>query len=111
MLNMKLLFFACCFVLLAGCAEPIEESRLSYVGRWENAEMLLIISRGGRVSYRRNKGGVATSIDAPLTQFIGDDFEVGFFFMTTRFDVAEPPHQVDGVWQMVVDEQRLLRTH
>ncbi|WVM92925.1 hypothetical protein ULG90_01620 [Halopseudomonas pachastrellae] len=29
--------------------------------------------------------------------------------MTTRFEVSEPPHEVEGDWTMVVDGVRLWR--
>ena len=78
------------------CAEPIPIQKLDYVGHWENDEVLLIIRADGTVSYIRAKNGRSTSINAPLREFIGDDFVVGFSFMTTTFKVSESPFKVDG---------------
>ena len=96
-------------LLLSSCAEPLPEDRLHYVGEWQSKEMGLLILADGTVAYKRLKGGGSTSINAPLKEFVGDDFTVGILFMTTTFDVTEPPHEVDGVWQMTVDGVRLTR--
>ena len=94
-------------VLLAGCAEPLPENRLDYVGQWRSKEMSLLILADGTVAYERLKSGGTTSINGPMQGFEGDDFIVGLLFLTTRFEVSEPPHEVEGDWTMVVDGVRL----
>ena len=42
-------------VLLAGCAEPLPENRLDYVGQWRSKEMSLLILADGSVAYERLK--------------------------------------------------------
>ena len=96
-------------ILLSACSKPIEESRLNYVGYWVSNEMALLILQDGSVSYKRLKKGMTTSVNGPLKEFIGDDFVVGLLFMTTTFKVTEPPHKVNGGWQMVVDGVRLTK--
>ena len=94
---------------LTACSKPIPESRLHYVGEWQSKEMSLLILEDGRVAYERVTGRSTVSIDAPLKEFVEDDFVVGVWFLTTTFDVSEPPEQVDGKWRMVVDGVRLTK--
>ena len=96
-------------ILLSGCADPLPEDRLDYVGEWRSNEMGLLILADGSVSYKRLKGGATTSVSGPLKRFEGDDFVVGVLFMTTTFDVTEPPHEIGGAWKMTVDGVRLTR--
>ncbi len=95
--------------LLSACGQPLPEDKLSYVGEWQSKEMFLLILQDGTVAYKRLKGGGSTSVEGPLKKFIGDDFEVGILFLTTTFEVSEPPHEANGSWQMVVDGVRLTR--
>ncbi len=101
-----LVFF---IILLSGCADPLPEDRLDYVGEWRSNEMGLLILADGSVSYKRLKGGATTSVSGPLKRFEGDDFVVGVLFMTTTFDVTEAPHEIGGAWKMTVDGVRLTR--
>jgi hypothetical protein len=94
---------------VAGCAEPLAEDRLNYVGEWQSKEMRVLILADGTVAYERLKGGGTTSVNGPLKEFIGDDFVVGILFMTATFEVSEPPHEEDGVWKMTVDGVQLTR--
>jgi len=71
--------------------------------------MSLLILRDGSVEYERVKGRATVSIDAPLKEFVEDDFVVGVWFITTTFDVSDPPEEVGGKWQMVVDGVRLTK--
>jgi hypothetical protein len=95
--------------MLSACSKPFPESRLDYVGEWQSKEMSLLILKDGSVVYERIKGGLTTSVNGPLKEFVGDDFVVGVWFFTTTFDVSEPPYETDGKWQMVVDGVRLTR--
>ena len=96
-------------LLLAGCAKPPPEVRSDYVGHWQGENVRLSISADGMLAYTRNNNGVKTEINAPISEFKGDDFVVGVWFLTTTFVVSEAPHPVDGHWQMVVDGVRLTR--
>jgi hypothetical protein len=104
-----LLFISMLFLLTA-CSQPLPEDKLSYAGEWRSKEMGLLILEDGTVAYKRLKGGGTTSVKGPIKEFVGDDFKVGFWFLTTTFEVSEPPHEVNGTWQMVVDGVRLTRT-
>lgn len=102
------LVFITLFVLI-GCSKPLPDNKLSYVGEWESKEMYLLILADGTVAYQRLQNGGSTSINAPLKEFVGDDFVVGIAFLTTTFDVTKPPYQIDGEWFMVVDGVKLSR--
>ena len=104
-------FLVCimCVAGLVGCANPLPEEKLHYIGEWQSSEMGLLILADGTVAYKRLKNGGASSVNGPLKEFKGDDFIVGFSFLTTTFKVTEAPHQVDGVWTMIVDGVTLTR--
>lgn len=96
-------------MLLAACSKPLPEDKLTYAGDWHSKEMDLLILADGTVAYKRLKNGGSTSISGPLKQFDGNNFVVGVWFFTTTFEVSEPPKEVDGNWQMVVDGVRLTK--
>ena len=110
-MKIKAVIISTLVLLLLGCSKPIDESKLQYVGSWQSTEMAILILRDGSVSYQRLKKGVTTSVSGPLKEFRGDDFVVGVLFLTTTFKVTEPPHNVNGQWQMVVDGVRLTRVN
>jgi hypothetical protein len=97
--------------LLVACAEPIPAAKASYVGEWssEKEKMWLAISAQGYVNYERRTDHGKTTINAPLQEFLGDDFTVGLGPMRTRFVVSKPPRLDGGVWKMTVDGVELLK--
>ncbi len=107
MKKLTLLFLT--VLTICSCSKPIPEDKLSYAGEWQSKEMYLLILPDGTVSYQRLQNGGRTSIDAPLKEFVGEDFIVGAAFLTTTFDVTQAPHQVDGEWVMVVDGVKLIK--
>ena len=107
MKKLILLFFV--VLTVSSCSKPLPENKLSYAGEWESKEMYLLILTDGTVSYQRLKNGSSTSINAPLKEFVGDDFVVGLAFLTTTFYVTKAPHQVEGKWVMVVDGVKLTK--
>lgn len=109
---MQLLKFICLslvLLILTSCAKPVPPEKVNYVGHWKAHDMSLRITQDGRVVYQRIKSGVTTSIDAPLQEFHGNDFDVGIGTLKTTFVVSQPPHQVDGKWVMTVDGAELTR--
>lgn len=96
---------------LAACAEPVPTAKLAYVGKWEGAGMAFKIDADGTVAYWHKKDKKTVHMEAPLRQFIGDNFEVGFGPMTTTFVVSQPPHQDAGQWKMVVDGVELVKAN
>ena len=95
--------------LLAACGIAVPEDKSDYIGEWRALDMSLRISRDGRVEYWRKQGLSKTTVEGPLQSFDGDDFIVGISFMTTTFDVSDPPHEDNGEWTMTVDGVRLTR--
>jgi hypothetical protein len=95
--------------LLVGCAQPLPAARADYAGEWRGKGVALLITADGMVVYERKADGSSVSLNAPIKRFDGDDFEVGIGPMVTRFDVTEPPAEVDGEWRMTVDGRVLTR--
>jgi hypothetical protein len=100
---LKLLILAGTLLILFACGKPVPPEKSSYVGDWQSPNMSLKITQDGNVVYHRVRGNATTSIDAPIKDFIGNDFEVGISSITTTFVVSSLPHQEDGVWKMTVD--------
>ena len=94
---------------LTGCGMAVPTERSAYVGKWRGDTMSLSIEHGGTVEYERKQGGVTKSVSAPIQEFIGDDFVVGMFGISTTFKVQVPPTEVDGIWTMVVDGEILIK--
>ena len=97
-------------LLLAGCSNPVPPEKSDYIGEWQSKEMYLLILQDGSLRYQRLKGGANTKITGPIKEFQGDNFIVGFAFITTTFEVSTPPYKVGGVWKMVVDGVTLTKT-
>jgi len=100
---MRYLAAALVALLLAACSQPVPPERIAYVGEWRAPDMRLAITLEGNVQYERRKGSNTTRISAPIQRYDGNDFIVGFGPIRTKFVVSTPPHQVGGVWKMVVD--------
>ena len=96
-------------MLLVGCSEPLPNDRMDYAGTWRNENIVLMITKEGRVDYKKCVGKVNTSISAPIKAFKGDDFEVGVGPFATVFKVSKPPYRDGKDWKMVVDDQVLTR--
>jgi hypothetical protein len=106
---LKLIALSALLLILVACAQPVPPEKAAYVGYWETRTMSLLITQDGSVVYKRIKGGVTTSIDAPLQAFHGNDFDVGVGSIKTTFVVSVPPHQVNGKWKMTVDGVELTK--
>lgn len=98
------------FVLsLLGCGKPVPPEKSAYIGEWQEKAMYLMITQDGSVRYRRLKGGVNVSVDAPLKGFSGNNFEAGIGPLSTTFIVSTPPYQDGEKWKMVVDDLELTK--
>lgn len=107
--KLKYLLVLVCAWLLGGCGQPLPLDKAEYAGEWQSADMYLLIQHDGTVEYQRYDGNSRTSISGGIQKFDGNDFEVGIGFISSRFEVSVPPHQVGNEWQMVVDGVRLTR--
>jgi hypothetical protein len=97
-------------LMLAACGKPVPQEKIAYVGEWRAKTMYLLIAQDGSVQYKRVKDGITTTVNAPLKDFHGQNFEVGIGPMSTNFEVSKPPYQEGGHWKMVVDGMELTRT-
>jgi hypothetical protein len=95
---------------LSGCGQPVPADKADYVGEWTASDMYLVIAPGGHVEYKRQSSpSSSTSVSGPIKEFKGDDFSVGFLFLSTTFVVSRPPYREGDTWRMVVDGVELTR--
>ena len=97
--------------LLTGCqGKPVPADKKDYVGDWYSPEMTLLIMQDGGIDYKRISGsGGKTTINGPIKEYEGDNFVVGFLFLTTTFEVQKKPYKDGNDWKMVVDGVTLVR--
>lgn len=109
--RIKFVIFFLFTMLLVGCdgLGKIPAEKKNYIGTWYGQYMVLTITPEARVGYQYKNGNSSKSIDAPITDFIGDDFKVGALGIYTTFIVSKVPYYEDGVWKMVVDDQLVIR--
>lgn len=99
-------------LLVAACkGQPLPPDKADYAGRWRGGGIDLVISPEGRVEYVKQQGKGRTEISGPLQGWQGDSFVVGVMTVKTKFEVTEPPHEVDGAWKMTVDGVELIRSN
>jgi len=103
------LVLASSLALTACDAGPLPTDKQDYAGHWRGDGMDLIIASSGKVQYKRAKGKGQVEISGPISEWHDEDFVVGVMVMKTKFDVTEPPKEVDGVWVMTVDGVLLSR--
>ena len=109
-MKLKMIAIVAISLLLSACGEPVPNEKSDYVGEWQSKEMYLLILQDGTVSYKRLQNGGTTSVNGPLKEFKGNDFVVGFSFLTTTFEVSEIPTKINNRWKMTVDGIRLTKT-
>ena len=105
----SLIVLAAALPVQSACGQPVPEDKAPYVGDWHAQTMSLLVSKDGTVRYKRVKGNTTTSIEGPLRRFEGNNFVVGIPFLSSTFEVTQPPHQEAGAWKMVVDGVELTR--
>ncbi|UUZ52882.1 hypothetical protein LP419_27505 [Massilia sp. H-1] len=49
-------------------------AQAAYVGHWTSANVVLAISQDGTLNYRKVEGSRATTINAPVLEFVGSSF-------------------------------------
>ena len=107
---MRIATLVACLLLVAACSgTPLPADKASYAGDWRAANMRLVITPDGSVSYERREGANSKSINAPLQRFEGDNFVVGMGPLTTTFVVTKPPWRDEALWKMTVDGVELVR--
>jgi hypothetical protein len=90
-------------------ASTIPPDKKDYIGNWQGGPMKLNIAADGGVEYERKEGSSSKSLNGKITKFIGNDFEVKAFVITTTFKVEKPPSRDGSVWKMVVDGVEVRR--
>ena len=101
-LNALLIVLLSSTLVLSACGKAVPPDKAAYVGEWRAQTMDLLVTQDGTVAYKRIKGGVTTSVNAPLRRFDGDNFVVGLPLISTTFEVSKPPYEEAGRWKMVV---------
>lgn len=97
-------------LLSASGGGGIPADKQAYIGDWSGDGAALLITPDGKVNWRRKNGSSSSSIDnLPIRRFIGNDFEVGFGPLSTRFTVQRPPQFVAGRWTMTVEGIQMTR--
>ncbi|NUP07654.1 MAG: hypothetical protein HOW73_16525 [Polyangiaceae bacterium] len=90
--------------------DGVPSAKSDYVGSWVGKGVALRINKDGTINYMKRKGSGHTNINGmAITDFDGDDFVVGWSFMSTRFEVSEPPKLEDETWHMTVDGVEMIR--
>jgi hypothetical protein len=88
---------------------PLPADKKNYVGKWTNTTITLEISLEGDVKYKKEEGSRKTTINGPIKEFDKDNFVVGFWFMTSTFEVQKTPFQEGERWAMVVNGTKLYK--
>lgn len=96
-------------LFLVGCAEPVPQEKLKYVGEWKALGANLLITKDGSFEFEKYKESVKTSISAPLKKITDDTIEVGILFMTTEYKVSSPPYRDKNNWKMTVDGYEFIK--
>ena len=88
----------------------LASDKAAYVGTWKSETLTLRIAGDGTFEYSHSENYGNTHYGGRIRGFDSDDFTVLIPpFFPGRFHVTEPPHQVDGRWEMVVDGIRVNR--
>jgi hypothetical protein len=107
--RVQLVVLSAAMLALSACGKAVPPDKSAYIGEWRAQAMALLVTQDGSVAYKRIKGGVTTSVNAPLRRFEGDNFVVGLPLVSTTFEVSKPPYEEAGRWKMVVDGVELTR--
>jgi hypothetical protein len=97
---------AACFVV-AGCASFPAEYR-SLVGTWEGDGLDMTIRSDGDVLYERTSGNEKITFEGPLKSVSDQEIVFGFFFLRHKLAIQQPPHVIDGRYEMVLENVRLV---
>ncbi len=111
-INLKtLVIFAFGFFLVA-CTKPVPSSKMAFAGVWKAENVILIITKEGKVSYKRKDGNVEMKhITGSISEFSNTGFTVGIGFFATEFAVNMKPINLDGHWLMTIDGITLTRSN
>lgn len=91
-------------------SKPLPPERAAYAGKWHSADVALTISEQGQVIYDRREGTGNVHVEGSIAGWSESGFVVGVMTVKTDFKVTRAPAQIDGVWQMTVNGDDLIRT-
>jgi hypothetical protein len=87
----------------------IEVYKQDFRGTWTAPGRTLVIHENDHVEWESKDGGKSKSVNAPITRFAREEFEIGVFGISTTFRIDTPPHDDGGVWKMTIDGVELTR--
>jgi len=90
-------------------ADPVPADKMAYVGSWQGKDMRLVLSKEGKIQYKRDQDKKKVDLSIDLLGFNGNNFDAGFGFMRSTFVVSKPPQRTGGMWKMTVDGVELTR--
>ena len=109
MAPMKLFFSLTLLAFIVGCAEPLADKDMQFVGLWKSNQTSLLITKSGRLEYNSQKGPVETSISMPIKHISSAEIVGGFLFFKSTFTLSGPPVESNGVSVLVVDGETLFK--
>jgi hypothetical protein len=93
----------------AAWADPVPADKMAYVGNWQGKDMQLVLSKDGKIKYKRKQEKKNVDLSIDLQGFNGNNFDAGWGFVRSTFVVSKPPHREGGQWKMTVDGVELTR--
>lgn len=94
---------------MIGEAQPVPERYRSCVGTWETFGTSLTIYPEGSIKYDSKNGAQPLKMEMPILDWSDQGFHSGIKIFSKEFKISEPPHPVNGRWEMVVNGERLVR--
>src|SRR5262249_26601909 len=76
-LNGLLIVLLTSAAVLSACGRAVPPDKAAHVGEWRSQTVAFLVPQAGTVASKRIKGGLTTSVTAPLRRFEGDNFVVG----------------------------------
>ncbi len=103
------LLFVSLFFLSCGKELPVEWKSLE--GTWENEEVFMSITSGGKLNYKRVSSGEKVSIDSYINDYSDKGFSTSMIVSQIDFIVNKKPFFNDSTktTQMVVDGRLLTK--
>ncbi|WP_111858955.1 hypothetical protein [Acinetobacter sp. CFCC 10889] len=110
-------------IVLTACSKnsPLLENNKDYIGEWKNESSTLNIAQDGKVKFaehikseRKNassdmKSSTISNINAPLTEFNTQYFQIGQGDLSKQFKINKAPFQQDGQWRVVLNGEVYMR--
>jgi len=83
--------------LISSCSKttpiPVPKNKMNYIGTWSGNGVRLKISSDGTVDYTDRRNSKKISLNGPIVDFSGNDFEIKTWNAAMEFDVSKAPYQ------------------